>query len=276
MGFFNFDKEGPGISKDSPQKKGIFLFFELLGRKFGIFCKTNLLYFLTSLPMIFISFVAAQFFINYLQNILAAKPDGVFLLQTYQFVTFIFVVFLGSGPASAALAYFNRSAVREEAVYVASDFFGQFKNNLKQGMIVGILHPLLVFSMLFAVIFYGIQYLSTGALIWGIMMLVLFIFWIAFVFSGFYIYQLMVTFENSIFELYKNAFLLSLMNMPYNLLVAAAVIVVNLIIFFIFTPIVSLFLSALCWISVMRFAIEFRAARYIKKQIIDKMENSDK
>ena len=33
MGFFNYDKEGPGIDKNAPKKKGIFLFFELLGNK---------------------------------------------------------------------------------------------------------------------------------------------------------------------------------------------------------------------------------------------------
>ena len=30
MGLFDYGKEGPGVSKDAPKKKGVFLFFELL------------------------------------------------------------------------------------------------------------------------------------------------------------------------------------------------------------------------------------------------------
>lgn len=276
MGFFNFEKEGPGISKDAPQKKGVFFFFELLGRKIGSFCAMNLLYILVSLPMIAVCFFAAQFFVSYLQNIFGASPDGVFLLQAYQLVAFIFLVFLGSGPASAAMAYFNRTAVREEAIYLFSDFFSQFKANLRQGMLVGIIHPLLSFAMLFGVIFYAIQYLSTGAAFWLILMLALFVVFVLFVFSGFYLYQLMITFENSVLQLYKNAFILALSNMLTNFLVSAVIIILNFLIFFTFTPIVSIILAVIGWTAIMRFAAEFRPARCIKRQIIDKMGKEDK
>lgn len=277
MGFFNFEKDGPGISKDSPQKKGIFLFFELLFRKIGGFCGINIIYIITSIPMLAVCFFAAQFFVSYLANIIGSASDGVFLLQAYQFVAFIFLLFLGSGPASAALSYFNRAAVREEAVYMFSDFSDRFKANFKQGIIIGIIHPLLAFLMLFGMIFYTIQYLTTGAFFWAIFAIVLFVLFIVFVFAGLYLYQLMITFENSITELYKNAFILSLMNIPYSLLVSLSVIVLSFVIFFTFTPIVSLLLCVIGMTSIMRFALEFRPARCIKRQIIDKMEKeSDK
>ena len=49
MGFFNFDKPGLGVNPDAPKKKGVFLYFELLFRRFGSIIKTNMLYFIISL-----------------------------------------------------------------------------------------------------------------------------------------------------------------------------------------------------------------------------------
>ena len=51
MGIFNrYLKEGPGVEKDAPKKKGIFLFAELVKRKFFLMLKANALYSLVSIP----------------------------------------------------------------------------------------------------------------------------------------------------------------------------------------------------------------------------------
>ncbi len=54
MGFFspNFDRSGPGIEKDIPPKKGIYLFFDTLLREFWELIKLNLLFLLTCLPIV--------------------------------------------------------------------------------------------------------------------------------------------------------------------------------------------------------------------------------
>ncbi len=54
-GFFKmFDQSqpGPGVSKNQPQKKRFFLFWELYGRKFWKLVVANLLYVLVSLPVV--------------------------------------------------------------------------------------------------------------------------------------------------------------------------------------------------------------------------------
>lgn len=54
-GFFgigNFEKEGPGVSKDAPKKKTFFQFFEVYFRNFWRFIPINLIYSLISLPII--------------------------------------------------------------------------------------------------------------------------------------------------------------------------------------------------------------------------------
>lgn len=274
MGLFNFNKEGPGVSKDAPRKKGIFLFFELLGRKFGKFLQVNMLYFLVSIPMILISALAASFFIRYAANILgsdlAVNPERQTPFLMYcQFVASLFVIFIGSGPASASLAYFNRCAVREEHTYLASDFFENFKKNFKQGIIVGIINPVIIFSMLFGILFYGVQYLSTGNILWFLAMLILFVVLAVFVSSGFYIYQLMITFQNSVIELYKNSIILALINIPQNIFFILLIFAINNIVFLTFTPIVTLIISFIGWIAIMRFIIEFYTARSIQKKLLN-------
>ena len=51
FGLFNYDKEGPGISKDAPKKKTIVVFFETFFRNFWKFITINLIYSLISIPV---------------------------------------------------------------------------------------------------------------------------------------------------------------------------------------------------------------------------------
>lgn len=275
MGFFNFKKEGPGVSKDGPKKKGIFLFFELFGRKIGKFCEINMLYFLVSIPMILVSFIAANFFVNYMANILNVTVDKAALLPWYLLAAFLFVLFIGSGPASASLAYFNQCVVKEKGIYLVSDFFEQFKKNFKQGIIVGIINPLLSFAMLFCALFYGVQYMVTGSMLWFFCMIVLIAVGLIFVSSGFYIYQLMITFENSTLELYKNSIILALINLPVNLIFIILLFIISDLIFTTFHAAITIVLSFICLISVMRFIIEFYTSRVIEKKIINNIKKED-
>ncbi len=51
FGLFNYDKEGPGISKDAPKKKTFIVFFEMFFRNFWKFITINLVYWLISIPI---------------------------------------------------------------------------------------------------------------------------------------------------------------------------------------------------------------------------------
>ncbi|MDD6479216.1 MAG: DUF624 domain-containing protein [Oscillospiraceae bacterium] len=50
--FNNYNKPGPGISKDAPKKKKIVVFFETFFRNFWKFISINLVYFILSIPVI--------------------------------------------------------------------------------------------------------------------------------------------------------------------------------------------------------------------------------
>ena len=48
----NFEKPGPGISKDEPPKKGLALFFEILVREFWQLIKLNLIFCIACIPIV--------------------------------------------------------------------------------------------------------------------------------------------------------------------------------------------------------------------------------
>lgn len=52
FGFFNYDKEGPGIAKDAPKKKTIIVFFETFFRNVWKFITINFIYSLMCIPVL--------------------------------------------------------------------------------------------------------------------------------------------------------------------------------------------------------------------------------
>ena len=51
-GLFNYDKEGPGVEKDAPQKKGFIVFFEILFKNFWKLAVCSVWFVLLCLPVI--------------------------------------------------------------------------------------------------------------------------------------------------------------------------------------------------------------------------------
>ena len=67
LGFFNYEKEGPGIAKDAPKKNTFIVFFETFFRNFWKFIPINLVYSLISLP-VFTNGIAGVGFTNVARN----------------------------------------------------------------------------------------------------------------------------------------------------------------------------------------------------------------
>ncbi|MBQ6816784.1 MAG: YesL family protein [Clostridia bacterium] len=52
FGLFNYEKEGPGVEKDAPQKKGFFLFFDLYFKNFWKLVVSSIWFILLSIPVV--------------------------------------------------------------------------------------------------------------------------------------------------------------------------------------------------------------------------------
>ena len=259
--FFNYSNPGPGIEKDAPKKKGVFLYLEILARKFTKLFTLNLLYFIFSLPMILIYFMI---FLLMIPNIIISL-----------FMSFAFTIMLGSGPASAGMAYIMRQFSREEHVWLASSFFGKMKENFKQEIIVAIVDLLFAFIFAFSAVSYYSQYILTGSLMWFVLLILLLGFSFFFVSTHYYIHQLIVTFENNIKDIYKNAMLFAMTTTIQNVLLTAFTLGILYAVFDFLTPVFSIILSALILIAFLRFSVEFFAQNTIKKVMKPQTEEPD-
>lgn len=276
MGLFNYSKPGPGIDKNAPKKKGVFFFFEIFLRKFQKLCQTTMLFFICSLPMMAIHFfLLTPGIVGFVTSL--SSYDPLFtseIVAQYSttlpiFIILTLLVFCGSGPASASAAYIHRCFAREEHAWIWSDFFTKFKENFKQGIIVAVINIAVINLGLFAARFYYNYFLHTGNTLWFILLFVLAIFLLIFVFSHFYIYQMMVTFELSLANLYKNSFLMAIANLPVNIVLSLIIVVLSSYIYLSFEPVFSILMSFLLISGLFRFMIEFYAASEVKKKILN-------
>mgnify|MGYP003294872123 CR=1 FL=1 len=178
FGFLDFTKEGPGIKKDGPKKKALFVFFETYFRNFWRFILINLVYCCLSLPLV-TNGMAAAGLTNVTRNI--ARDKHSFGLSDF-FETIrknlkqSIIVGVINAIVTAILAFSLYSYYNS---YIGMEEFNLF-------YLVG-----LSMSMLFTVLFAIMQ---------------------------FYIYTLMITFDFSTKALYINSFKFVFVNLWRNLL----------------------------------------------------------
>lgn len=280
MGLFNgYLKPGPGVDKDAPKKKGLFLLIEIFIRKFIKIMQLNLMYVLFSLPWLLILYVFSMFVTNDLANSVAnisiqqiPGQDFASVLGVAQVslrLLFVLLVFClwGSGPASAGYAYITRCFTREEHAWVWSDFVDKFKGNFKQGMAVVCIDAVMLFLGCNALYFYVSIYQMTGSFMWLLLCYVCILLFVVYSMMHYFIYQIMVTFECKLSQLYRNALLLSLGKAPMCLLLTG--IGVALIYMMTINPIIGVLLSVFLGISIIRFPMEFYTARVIEKTAVN-------
>lgn len=271
MKLFNFDKPGPGVSKDAPRKKGIFLYFEIFGRKFSKLFSLNMLYFVFSIPVMALYFVLFAALIPILFNTVITTTEMlpqdivIFTSLSSLFMTIICTIVLGTGPASASMAYVLREYSKEQHVWLFSEFFGKMKENFKKEVLVVIFDLLFIVFGSFALMFYLGEHLRTGSMLYFALFIFIALGTVVFSSMHYYIHQLIVTFDNKLKDIYKNAFLLTLSSLLPCILLSAFIVVLNFYLFNFTTPIVTSVLFFLILISFFRFPVEFYIHSKIRK-----------
>ena len=262
MGIFNrYLKEGPGVDKDAPKKKGIFLFAELVGRKFFILIKANLLYSLVSIPFFAVSlfFLAPWVRSAIFQNVAMGNIEMAMLNIFFAGLIFNF---FGSGPASAAYAYVTRSFTRSEPVWVASDGFDVFKENFKYSILLVVIDIIVIFLASYAICFYGASTDSFSAFLRVFIIVLLVIYAMAHTF----IYQIIVTYDCKFREVIKYSIIMAVAKLPMCILLAILTSVLYSVIWYLPT-IIAIIIYLIVGLTFTRYPLEFYATRVIEKNI---------
>ncbi len=282
MGLFGggYAKPGPGVGKDTPKKKGIFLYFELFIRKFWKIIQSNALYFTVSLPILVIYYMLAPISDDFVVRLVPDAASDSQIMATMQmgfrsmFSVGLFA-FWGSGPASAAYNYLMRCVVREQHAWIASDFFAKFVENLKQGFIVVIVDIAVYFLAYTSLTFYFAGFESSGSSVWLVICYVIGLALMIYTFMHYYIYQMMITFECTVPQLYRNSLILAFAKLPMNLILTILAAALLYVLFIVISPMISIVASFAIWVSVMIFPMIFYSSRVIQKNFLDGKQEKD-
>ena len=255
------------------EKRGFLAFMTIIFRKFLPLININFLFLVFSLPYILLLFwfspinaTSISQWSGDMAGLLAAMPvKSAFLVDImlrFMFAMLVCVLW-GTGPASAGISYILRNYSRGEFAWVWADFIGTIKENIKQSLIVLAVDIAAIFVFSTLINFY--TNVMTGPMS-VVSMVLIGIFLLLYTFMHFYIYQLMVSFEDTTKQLYKNALLFAMIKWMPNLLmlifVAAAIVAL-----FYYTQLYALLFFAVILTIILALVIHFNASRIIARFI---------
>lgn len=227
MFFNNYSKPGKGVNKRDPNQPRWQIFLDVFPRKLWDLFKLNILYLLVGLPFFIVTMIVSGIISSQIINEIisnSAEIDflGYDILLRGAF-SFLFMVFMGLGPATAGFTYIIREYANEQPCMLAGDFFERVKSNFKQGIILWIIDLIVLYVFSVAIGFYG----EIGnTIIQYVFMVVSLIYLIMHI----YIYQMIVTFDLSLKDILKNSFLIALGKTPVSLLIFGCNVLLYIII----------------------------------------------
>ncbi len=134
---------------------------------------------------------------------------------------FLCIPIITAGDAMTAMYYMTIKMVRGEESYIVRGYFKSFKENFKQATIIWIL-ALLVFFVLVG----DFTIINSGVLSFRkIMTVLLVVVSIIYAFTMLYVFPVLSRFENTVKNTIRNAFLMSILNLPRTILL----VIINLL-----------------------------------------------
>lgn len=263
--FFNYNKDGKGVSKEEAKLPFNFIcFFKYFKRHFSKMLSVNIAMILGNFPIFFILPVLAGYFhtksitptdqiysllggtLPFLEDASALTPalSTVGLFESISAWTLADRIIMGLsllalltfGPVNVGTTYILRNILKGEPVYMWEDMKYSIKRNLRQCLIYGIFDIVLSFMLVYDVWFFFINAgLGLGYSIGFYTSLVALVFYF---FMRFYIYLMMVTFDLSLFKIFKNAMIFAFLGFKRNILALLGILAVLFLNFIFFlTPI---------------------------------------
>lgn len=265
-------KEGKGVDKNEPKKKGYFLYWDIVLHKLTKFMGLNTLYSLSSLLWIIFLYLIAPVKLEFAQSLVAGMEGAEYMAQSMLFgmrAMFALVVFnlWGCAPVSASYAYITRCYTRGEHAWILSDGWDKFKENFKKSIVLLIVDALVIFMGMNALYFYYVNYMSSGEYMWFLMCCLLVMGLFLYTIMHYYVYQIMVTFECSFMQMLKNAILCAVAHLPMAILHTIISVGLVVIMSFAIFPGVVIVFNFVLGLCLTRYPMEFYATRVLNKMI---------
>ena len=245
----NFNKPGPGVSKNEKKKNAFFRYFQLLFRKLTKLCQVNLIF---CVPFII---ALALFFV------IAIYVNNIFL----SWLPFAFL-----SPFLAGLTFVTRNFAREEHAFVWGDFKDAVKENWKPFLIHGVITYVVVCLMYVALSFYRGQ--QENSILFGIAFVICLSICLIFLFMQYYIPLMIVTFDLKLKNVYKNAAIFAVVGLGRNLIATLFLAVLFFLALLMLQSVPSLFIGIilvfLILFALISYSINFIVYPNIEKFLI--------
>ena len=214
--FGNYDKPGPGVSKDEPPKAAPVRFFEILFRKLSKLIQLNLIFMLPTIVacvLMVALYLCPTHFVIQVSGI--TQMDG--------WATFVVPLpFVLLSPFCAGLTIVTRNFAREEHAFVWSDFWDAVKDNWKYFLLNGLICYLVYTILGFSVIYY--YNMAATEWLYYIPLWFCVVIAVVFLFSQYYLPVMFVTFDLKFTHAYKNALIFTLAGFGRNILLTVILI----------------------------------------------------
>lgn len=304
---------GKGVSKKDDLPRTFKNFFKLSWWHIGKITSVNMLFLMGIFPVIFLMIG----FSGYLNDVVSSPASsiysvlygafqnggsdpvnaafyGVHGIHGYLSVTSVaskvmyalgaLVVFT-FGFANVGTTYILRNLIKGEPVFVWHDFWYAIKRNLKQGFIMGILDVLFLMVLTYDIIFF---FFNMGSYTSSVLFFASILLMAIYLIMRFYIYNVMITFDLSLFKILKNSFIFSALGLKRNLVALLAIVIIFLLDYFLLLVLLPLgimlpfiFLYGYCayiasyaaWAKIKEFMID----PYVKEETVqpDNIFNDD-
>lgn len=267
FGFFDYSKPGPGVEKDGPPKARFYTFIDIYMRKFRGLMKLNLLFSLFNIPAIVISFIVVQVFLFPHRISEYELLEGAIRIMTQMLLLLIPVITFG--PAQAGFTFVLRNYSKEDHAFVWGDFKEHAFKNLKQSLVISLIDILATAFMGFLINFYLLG--ANGNVLYKVIGGIILLGFVLFFMMHIFIYPLLVTFKLRIRDIYKNAFIFTVLSFKTNIVIA--LICMLLVVLSFYGPYIGIILLILLLFSTIGLITNFHAYPLLKKYMIDNAQN---
>ena len=148
---------------------------------------------------------------------IAERVGNLILLNLLYLLFCIPIVTIG--PATAALHYVTLKYAADEEDRVWAPFIHSFKQNLKQGVLVGLLTTGLGVFLAFD-LYYIYQMVSAGQTLDKIVLVLVALACVLYLMGTAYIYPLLARYDNSIRQMFRTAIILAIRHLPATICLA--------------------------------------------------------
>ncbi|MGE5678854.1 MAG: DUF624 domain-containing protein [Pseudomonadota bacterium] len=205
------------MAENAPPKPRIVIFLDIFLRKFWHLVKLNMLFLLFNLPAVAVMPLVAQFFLPVLNKSTVMTGNSIYELLSYfaAGAALVCIPVVTVGPVQAGFTYVLRNFSREEHAFLWGDFKEHAIKNAGQSSLICLVDLIVVLIIGIDISFYmrisEKSMLQTAAAFFGIMLFIIYLM------MHMYIYPMLITFRLSVKQIYKNAFIFSMIRFFPNL-----------------------------------------------------------